>query len=143
MKNYKTKLLSLIVSSIFIGCTTPASNSSDVSTENKKTIEVFKQNDIAKALINKMFYPNINDITCIESNSVYYLSYTKENTKYTLKVKFKGNEIIWGNKEGRWRDNQFDSQFKYSISDSTLTISEFFDQESSPSSKNYNKNEFD
>lgn len=40
------------------------------------------------------------------------------------KIKFNGQEVIWGAKNGRWRDNPKDSKISYEIEGNSIKISE-------------------
>ena len=40
------------------------------------------------------------------------------------KIKFNGQEVIWGAKNGRWRDNPKDSKISYEIQGDSIKISE-------------------
>lgn len=71
-------------------------------------------------------------------NENFIVSYNKDSKVYSYKIKFIQNQIMWGNADGRWRDNDLDEKLFYKeVNDKLHIIMQFSD--GSNSTKEYHK----
>jgi hypothetical protein len=86
----------------------------------------FNNENICKASISSIFYKSPSIIKSIKSGNIYYLSYIRasDNLKWSFKCKVVGNNVVWGNKSGRWRNHKLDSKVTYKEENGTLKIIE-------------------
>jgi hypothetical protein len=75
-------------------------------------------------------------ITELQASDVIHVSYIRQSdgSLFTYKCRIEGNQILWGNIDGRWRNNSADSVITYSTLDGTLVVSERFPDGSSSNS---------
>jgi hypothetical protein len=71
--------------------------------------------------------PKIMTIDRVQTE-VIYLSYIRQDdqSKWVFKCKLDGNQIVWGNDDGRWRDNAADSAVRFYVSGKVISIAETF-----------------
>jgi hypothetical protein len=64
---------------------------------------------------------------------VVYLSYVRadDRTRWTYKCQLKGQEILWGADDGRWRTHPADSVITFAVEGLSLTVTERFSDGSS------------
>lgn len=60
------------------------------------------------------------------------VSYTRsDGNRYTYKCKLKGNRVLWGNSDGRWRTHPADSKVFYRVGEGRVFIEDRFGDGSS------------
>jgi hypothetical protein len=53
--------------------------------------------------------------------TVWYVRAT-DGKRFAYKVKFKGSQILWGNADGRWRDQNEDEKLSYTVKGGQVSI---------------------
>lgn len=136
---------------IFISC---SSNSVDTkvnqlnqAAEDKSeihTLEEFKVpskyslEKISKFAISSLMFQDPQNMSVRTDNENFIVSYNKDSKVYSYKIKFIQNQIMWGNADGRWRDNDLDEKLFYKeVNDKLHIIMQFSD--GSNSTKEYHK----
>ena len=88
------------------------------------TLKNFTYEDIAKYTISSLMgqSPKIMNVT--KDKEIYYVSYIRksDNQKFSYKVKFENNKIIWGNFDGRWRNHKYDEDIRFSENENDAKI---------------------
>lgn len=96
-------------------------------------IAPFSKEQICKATISTVMgkSPSIMSIDRV-SDKVTYLSYIRpdDGKKWSYRCKTNDSYSIWASDKGRWRDDPADSKISFSVSGSTLSLSETFGDES-------------
>jgi hypothetical protein len=73
-----------------------------------------------------------------KSDDIYYATYMGADIYYTYKVTFKGDQILWAVKEGRWRDTDADEKIYFEEEGVDIKIIQSF-SDGSESIDVYNK----
>jgi hypothetical protein len=97
----------------------------------------FSSIDICKSGISKIFGRQPDIMNGEQYGDVIYITYTRgDGTVWKNKCTVRGNKIMWGTEEGRWRNGPFDEEVSFTIRGNKITVTE------GGSSKTFNKNEF-
>ena len=130
IKKFKFFLLLIVL----VSCKNPGSqidNQDDKDSINLTNIEVeenilvkFKYEDIARYAISTVMNQSVNIINVRNSDEIFYVSYVRksDSQKFDYKVKFDDNTIIWGNLDGRWRNDKYDEKLTFYENSDTLSI---------------------
>lgn len=130
------KIFSSLLLIIFISCSTSNQNDKKINKQNinlegEKHEEIiydfedpknFTFEDIAKYTIASIVFQSESKINVRKKGEIFYLDYTKDGKKNTFKVKFEKNRILWGNNDGRWRDNPLDEKIFFEETGKNLII---------------------
>jgi|GEM_PF-5628330 len=87
------------------------------------TVDVSKP-AIAKYAISALMGKPASDMKVKTQGTIYIVSYirTNDGEHFSYKIKFAGNNIIWGNADGRWRDGVADEKLSFSAKKSNVFI---------------------
>lgn len=99
----------------------------------KKEISTAEGEAIAKFTIASIMGREPDIMKATHDQGVYKVSYIHpdDGTLNVLKIKFTGNQILWGSWEGRWREHKLDAKIFYSQEGNIVTITQRFDDGSS------------
>lgn len=91
------------------------SNSTETVQQEEITPKNFTYEEIAKYSIATIMNQPPKIISVIKNDDLYLVSYVRksDSQKFTYKIKFIGNQVMWGNYNGRWRDNQLDEKISF------------------------------
>ncbi len=75
----------------------------------------FTHEEISKYAIAAIMNQSPSIIKVNKSNDLYFVSYVRKSDfqKFDYKIKFDGNQIIWANVDGQWRDNGVDERIAF------------------------------
>jgi hypothetical protein len=144
MKRIKTLLSILLLIITLSSCGNKKSEEKTNSSTDSKTVELpeinYTQSDIAKYTISAIMNQPTDIISVKENEGIYYVSYTRkdDSKKSEYKIKISGNKVIWGNKDGRWRDSKFDENINYFKKNNLIKIVQTF-SDGSQSVKEFKK----
>lgn len=79
-------------------------------------------------------------IKVIKSEDLYYVSYIRksDSRKFSYKIKFDGNKILWANIDGRWRNSEYDEKISFTEKNNKVSIIQTF-SDNSEDIKEYKK----
>jgi len=104
------------------------------SNSDNETLELvqsfFSKEEIALYTVSAIMNHPPSIISAELENGIYNVKYnrTSDGQAFEYRIKFKGaNKVIWANKDGRWRDTEFDEEVTYSEKGNKLTITQTFD----------------
>ena len=88
-----------------------------------------KEMQIARFAIASIMNQKKEIIVVKQENNIYLASYNEpdEGKLYEYKIKINGNQIAWGNANGRWRDSNFDEIITFEEDGDKITIRQSFD----------------
>lgn len=88
----------------------------------------FKYEDIAKYAMASIMGQPPSIIKVNKNEDKYIVSYIRksDSQKFSYKIKFEGNQIIWANIDGRWRTHELDEKISFSEEDSKIKIIQTF-----------------
>lgn len=118
------RLINLTFCFILLSTTGVVASSSTTSSNS-----IFTKAEIAKYAIASIMNKNPDKIKVKKEASIYKVYYLNDSRSNYInyKIKFNGNQIIWGNYDGRWRDTNYDEKIYYEESDNgTLKIIQKF-----------------
>ena len=117
-------------------------NEVNVQKEELKTVDVQEELNPPSFELKKVSYEQVAKFTVYaifnqennktlkvsNDNGVYHVSYTRknDNSKWFVKIKFVDNRIIWGNSDGRWRDDSRDEKIYFEEKENEVLIKQFF-----------------
>lgn len=117
-------------------------NEIEINKEEPKTVNVKEEltppsfrlkkasyEQVAKFTVYAIFNQENNKTLKVSNdNEVYHVSYTRkdDNTKWSVKIKFVDSRIIWGNSDGRWRDDSRDEKIYFEEKENEVLIKQFF-----------------
>ncbi|MFH7017159.1 hypothetical protein [Flavobacterium sp. FlaQc-47] len=114
--------------------------------KTNKVEEVYLKNfsyeDVARYTMASIMSQKPKIITAIKKDKLYHVSYIRKSDrqKFVYKIKFKGNKIMWGNMDGRWRDSQYDEKLSFIEVNNKISIIQVF-SDSSEDIQEYKKGE--
>ena len=115
MRNYQIGLFLVLIIGSQIGTSAESS--------------AFSENQICKAGIAIIMGRDPGTMTTKKDvSNVIFVSYIRQSdgNLFTYKCRINGNQIMWGNETGRWRDDSADSTVSYSISGLSLQVRDQF-----------------
>lgn len=104
------------------------SNAEDVSSKSPQSN--FLKEDIAIYTVSSIMNQPPSIISAELVNEIYNVKYERpsDGQVFEYRIKFEGtNKVIWANKEGRWRDSEYDEKVTYLDNGNKLTITQIFD----------------
>ena len=109
-----------------------AEEKTDLKTETEKIVlleKIFTESEIAKYTMSAIMNQPSEIISVEENGGIYYVSYTRKDDgqQFDYKIKISGNNVTWGNSDGRWRDTKFDEKIKYSEKGNQLEVTQTFE----------------
>lgn len=114
----------------------------EISKVEETVLKTFTYKDIARYTMAAIMDQPPKIIKATKTNNLYYVSYIRksDNQKFEYKIKFNGNEILWANIDGRWRDSQYDEKISFVEKDNKINIIQTFN-DGSEYVKEYKKGE--
>ncbi|WP_400263077.1 hypothetical protein ACFX5U_08415 [Sphingobacterium sp. SG20118] len=103
-------------------------NQTAAHTEEIQPIEEFKApskysfEEISKFAISSLMFQDPKNMTVVTDGNNFIVSYIKDSKPYSYKIKFNKNQIMWGNADGRWRDNDLDEKLYYKEAEDRIEI---------------------
>ena len=75
----------------------------------------FTYEDIARYAIASVMGEPTKIIKATKSKDLYFVSYIRKSDKkkFEYKIKFDGNQILWANFNGRWRNSEYDEKISF------------------------------
>ena len=75
----------------------------------------FTYEDIARYAIASVMGEPIKIIKATKTKDLYFVSYFRKSDKkkFDYKIKFEGNQILWSNFDGRWRNSEYDEKISF------------------------------
>lgn len=126
--NKVLRLISVLILTVTIsGCESKKREKIDIETVELSD-KVFTDSEIARHTISAIMNQPLEIMNVRNNEGIYNVSYTRKDDKkkFEYKIKIKGNNVIWGNSDGRWRDSQFDEKIEYSETNNELIIVQKF-----------------
>ncbi|KFF08213.1 hypothetical protein [Flavobacterium hydatis] len=114
----------------------------EISKVEETLLKTFTYKDIARYTMAAIMDHSPKIIKVSKNNDLYYVSYIRksDNQKFEYKIKFNGNEILWANIDGRWRDSKYDEKISFVEKDNQINIIQIF-SDGSKYVKEYKKGE--
>lgn len=111
-----------------------------VRTTNDIVLENFSYEDIARYTMSSIMGQPAKTIKVIKSEDLYYVSYIRksDSRKFSYKIKFDGNKILWANIDGRWRNSEYDEKISFTEKNNKVSIIQTF-SDNSEDIKEYKK----
>jgi hypothetical protein len=129
MKNFVSLLL---IFTLFMGCSQQEKPILTQEQEPEKA-SIFTKDEVAKFTIAAIMNQPPSIMSTQEENGVYIVSYNRpsDGEAFKYKIKFEGNDkVIWGNSDGRWREDQYDEVITYIEKGDKMLITQKFSEES-------------
>lgn len=82
------------------------------------------QLNISKYAISALMSKPASIMKVKKQGKIFIVSYNRSNDgqSFSYKIKIIGNDIIWGNADGRWREAASDEKLSYSVKNGTIFI---------------------
>ncbi|OXE99720.1 hypothetical protein [Flavobacterium araucananum] len=111
-----------------------------VRTTNDIVLENFSYEDIARYTMSSIMGQPAKTIKVSKSEDLYYVSYIRksDSRKFSYKIKFDGNKILWANIDGRWRNSEYDEKISFTEKNNKVSIIQTF-SDNSEDIKEYKK----
>lgn len=111
-----------------------------VRTTNDIVLENFSYEDIARYTMSSIMGQPAKTIKVTKSEDLYYVSYIRksDSQKFSYKIKFDGNKILWANIDGRWRNSEYDEKISFTEKNNKVSIIQTF-SDNSEDIKEYKK----
>lgn len=111
-----------------------------VRTTNDIVLENFSYEDIARYTMSDVMGQPAKTIKVTKSKDLYYVSYIRksDSQKFSYKIKFDGNKILWANIDGRWRNSEYDEKISFTEKNNKGSIIQTF-SDNSEDIKEYKK----
>lgn len=111
-----------------------------VRTTNDIVLENFSYEDIARYTMSSIMGQPTKTIKVTKSKDLYYVSYIRksDSQKFSYKIKFDGNKILWANIDGRWRNSVYDEKISFTEKNNKVSIIQTF-SDNSEDIKEYKK----
>jgi hypothetical protein len=96
----------------------------------KEEEKVYLKEEIAKYAISSIMNQPLEIIEVKELLGIgFHVFYVRKSDKkrFDYKIRISGQNIIWGNLDGRWRDTKYDEKIKYLIEGDKLRIIQVFE----------------
>lgn len=102
----------------------------------------FSKEDVARFAISSIMIQPSKNISVKVEDKVYYTSYIRksDSKKFDYKIKFENDLIVWGNIDGRWRDDARDERIYFKEEENKIVITQWF-SDGSRDVKEYKKGE--
>ncbi|WP_367916332.1 hypothetical protein [Leadbetterella sp. DM7] len=82
-----------------------------------------EEKEISRFVVSTLYDKKPSLVRVISDGGIYHASYiNSEGERRSTKIQFIGNNIRWGNSEGRWRDHPLDEQLSYEINGKKVFI---------------------
>jgi len=125
---------------LLLGCDT-STNTQDASQQQKRetnenALSGFKQEDICRATISFLMSQPVNSIEATSVGDKVQLQYIRSSDQsvWQQKCYVRGSEVVWGAKDGRWRNSEFDPKISAEITgNGSLRVIEVYSDGSSRS----------
>lgn len=103
-----------------------------VRATNNIVLENFSYEDIARYTMSSIMGQPAKTIKVIKSEDLYYVSYIRksDSRKFSYKIKFDGNKILWANIDGRWRNSEYDEKISFTEKNNKVSIIQTFSDNS-------------
>lgn len=87
-----------------------------------------QQASVAKFAIAALMGRPASTIKISKQGAAYIASYIRgsDGQRFSYKLKFAGNNIQWGNSDGRWRNQSADEKLTYAVKNKKVTINIHF-----------------
>lgn len=84
----------------------------------------FSYEEIAKYTMSLLMNQSPSIMDARKDGDLYIVSYVRKSDKqrFTYKVKFNSNTIVWANIDGRWRDGVYDEKLEFEEKGNALLI---------------------
>lgn len=84
----------------------------------------FTYEDVARYTMASLMGQSTKIIKATKNKDLYFVSYIRKSDKqkFEYKVKFDGNEILWGSIDGIWRNSEYDEKISFEENDELLKI---------------------
>lgn len=94
----------------------------------KAEIGTYSKKEIAKFAVSAMMGTEIKRMKSKREGDNYKVYYNrKDDGKYfDYKIKFSGNQIMWGAYDGRWRNSKYDEKLEYKDTGNEIVIYQIF-----------------
>jgi hypothetical protein len=96
----------------------------EINKVKENILKIFTYEDVARYTMASVMGQSPKIIKAIKNNELYYVSYIRKSDmqKFEYKIKFDGNQILWANLDGRWRNSQYDEKLSFVENDDKLNI---------------------
>ena len=103
-----------------------------IETSDNIVLKNFTYEDIARYAMSSIMGQPSKIIKVIKSEDLYYVSYIRksDNQKFSYKIKFNGNKILWANIDGRWRNSEYDEKISFVEKNNKVSIIQTFSDNS-------------
>jgi hypothetical protein len=84
----------------------------------------FTYEDVSRYTMASVMGQPTKIIKATKNKDLYFVSYIRKSDKqkFEYKVKFDGNDILWANINGRWRNSEYDEKISFEENDEKLKI---------------------
>lgn len=88
-------------------------------TEESEVEEVLLKNftyeDVARYTISSVMQQSPEIMRTSKKDDLYFITYIRKSDKqkFEYKIKFEGNNILWANIDGRWRNSLYDEKLSF------------------------------
>lgn len=84
----------------------------------------FTYEDVSRYTMASVMGQPTKIIKATKNKDLYFVSYIRKSDKqkFEYKVKFEGNDILWANIDGRWRNSEYDEKISFEENDEKLKI---------------------
>jgi hypothetical protein len=96
----------------------------EINKVEENILKNFTYEDIARYTMASAMEQPPKIIKATKNKELYFVSYIRKSDKqkFEYKVKFNGNEILWANIDGRWRNSKYDEKITFVENDNKLNI---------------------
>lgn len=104
----------------------------EIETSDHTVLKDFSYEDIARYTMSSVMGQPSKIIKVIKNEDLYYVSYIRksDNQKFSYKIKFDGNKILWANIDGRWRNSEYDEKISFVEKNNKVSIIQTFSDNS-------------
>lgn len=105
-----------------------SSDNDSTKKEKPSYLSNFTKEDVAKYTVAAIMNHPPDIMEVIKDGEDFVVSYVRKDDGQTfkLKVKIDENKIMWGNLDGRWRDNELDEKITFTENGNKLKIIETY-----------------
>ncbi len=84
----------------------------------------FTYEDVSRYTMASVMGQPTKIIKATKNKDLYFVSYIRKSDKqkFEYKVKFEGNDILWANIDGRWRNSEYDEKISFEENEEKLKI---------------------
>ncbi|WP_051200256.1 hypothetical protein [Flavobacterium subsaxonicum] len=92
--------------------------------EEKPLLQNFTYEEVAKYAISTIMGQSPSIMSASKDGDLYVVYYVRKSDKqkFTYKLKFNDDVVIWANIDGRWRDTKYDEKIRFTEFGNTLKI---------------------